>query len=395
MIRKYFQGLLIGIVVLTLIVSGSVGPAAQEKKVQAIIVFKDKPGQQERQYIEGQGGAVTYQYTLINGMAVELPQHVYEKLVFMQKHPDDLSNQAITEKIKYVELDQEMHIAVKPSKPTPTPAPGQTTPWGVARICAPDSWIRSTGEGVKVAVLDTGIDYNHPDLKNNVKGGVSFVIGARSYKDDNGHGTHCAGIIAAENNGIGVVGVAPGASLYAVKVLSKTGSGTTSNVIKGIDWAVNNGMQVISMSLGGGDSQALHDACDYAYSKGIVLVAAAGNDYGGSIIYPAGYDSVIAVTATDSSDGIASFSNVGSAAELAAPGVSILSTYKDSGYATLSGTSMATPHVAGTAALLFAMGISDPAEVRAQLDNTVNDLGVEGRDYYYGYGLVNASEATA
>jgi subtilisin family serine protease len=178
-------------------------------------------------------------------------------------------------------------------------------------VNAPSAWATSRGTGVKVAVVDTGIDTTHPDLAANIKGGVSFVTRVSSYKDDNGHGTHVAGIIAAINNTIGVVGVAPNAQLYSVKVLDRTGSGTVSSVIAGIDWSAKNGMQVISMSLGTNtDFQSLHDAVDRAYLQGVVVVAAAGNDYGGPISYPAAYDNVIAVTATDSNNKIASFSNI-------------------------------------------------------------------------------------
>lgn len=407
MLRKIISVSVIVIILLALVTTGSVSSAGKEQKVSVIIVFKDRPGQDDKKFIEGQGGSVSYEYSIIDGIAVEVPQHVYEKLIYMQNNPDDSKNPGIAKRIKFVELDQEVHIAVKPVKPTPTPTvtptptatptpTPQQPPWGVSRINAPDAWPSTTGARVNVSVIDTGIDYNHPDLKDNVKGGVTFVRGTSTYMDDNGHGTHCAGIIAAVDNSQGVVGVAPGASLYGVKVLDRRGSGTMSNVIKGIEWATNNDMDVISMSLGGGGSDALKLACDNAYNSGIVVVAAAGNDYEGPISYPAAYGSVIAVTATDSSDEIASFSNIGSDAELAAPGVSIYSTYKGGGYATMSGTSMATPHVAGTAALVIAKNPSlSAAEVRGILTGSAIDLGANGQDDYYGYGLVDAAAATA
>ncbi|PKM78866.1 MAG: hypothetical protein CVU88_08760, partial [Firmicutes bacterium HGW-Firmicutes-13] len=239
-----------------------------------------------------------------------------------------------------------------------------------------------------VAILDTGIDLDHPDL--HVAGGENFSLG-KSYDDKNGHGTHVAGIVAALDNGAGVIGVAPGANLYAVKVLNNAGSGWWSDLIAGLQWCVDNGMEVANMSLGATSAPPdVLDACDAADNAGLLLVAAAGNEYGGDVIYPAAYDSVIAVSATNSSDELASFSSVGPEVELAAPGVNIYSTYKDGSYTTMSGTSMASPHVAGTAALVIAAGIPD---VRGRLQITADDLGATGWDSKYGYGLVDADEA--
>jgi len=283
-----------------------------------------------------------------------------------------------------------------------------TASWGVDRIDAEKAWTGGqTGAGIKVAIIDTGINYTHPDLDGNyvfVNGnpvGWDWVNNDNDPMDDNGHGTHVAGIVAAEQNGEGVVGVAPGADLYALKVLGANGSGYWSHIIAALQWAVDNDMDVVNMSLGATSApKALQTACDKAYAAGVFLVAAAGNSGSGSVLYPAKYGSVIAVAATDSTDKRASFSSFGSQVELAAPGVGIYSTYM-SGYATLSGTSMATPHVAGVAALVFASdratnddgkyGIAN--EVRIILQQTADDLGSLGKDKYYGYGLVDAEEA--
>lgn len=294
----------------------------------------------------------------------------------------------------------------KPPKGEPQPQPVEELPWGVDRIDADLVWNSDTGSGVKVAVIDTGIDGNHLDLAANLAGGVNFVASGKGapwariadptrWDDDNGHGTHVAGTIAGVDNEIGVLGVAPGASLYAVKVLDKTGSGYLSDVISGIEWAINNNMDVINMSLGSSsDVQALHDASDAAFAAGIVVVAAAGNDYGGPVIYPAAYGSVIAVSATDSSNSLAGFSSVGAEVELAAPGVGILSTWNDGYYNTISGTSMAAPHVTGTVALVLSVNPNlTPVEVRTILHDTAEDLGTSGQDSYYGYGLVDAEAA--
>ncbi|MFA4815566.1 MAG: S8 family peptidase, partial [Candidatus Gracilibacteria bacterium] len=247
------------------------------------------------------------------------------------------------------------------------------------------------------------ISNKHPDLLANVKGGVNTINPFKSWNDDNGHGSHVAGIVAARNNTSGVVGVGPAADLYAVKVLNAAGSGYLSDVIEGIQWAMANGMQVINMSLGTGSNiQSFHDAVIAAKNAGVVVVAAAGNS-GGSVIYPAAYSEAIAVSATDRNNVIASWSSRGPEIDLAAPGVSIYSTYKGTGYATLSGTSMAAPHVAGSAALVLNTPVGgydvnlngkwDPDEVQKKLQDRAVDLGNTGFDNLSGWGLVNAYSA--
>jgi len=289
------------------------------------------------------------------------------------------------------------------AKPTPT-QPSEVLPWGVDRIDADLVWGTTTGDPIKVAIVDTGIDVKHPDLIDNLKGGVSAVGYTSSYNDDNGHGTHVAGIAAAIDNEIGVIGVGPKIDLYAVKVLNRRGSGYLSDVIEGLDWAVANGMQVVNMSLGTGSNiQSFHDAVIAAKNAGVVVIAAAGNS-GGSVIYPAAYSEAIAVSATDQNNVIASWSSRGPEIDLAAPGVSIYSTYKGTGYATLSGTSMAAPHVAGSAALVLNTPVGeyydvnlnrkwDPDEVQKKLQDRAVDLGNAGFDNLYGWGLVNAYNA--
>ena len=304
-----------------------------------------------------------------------------------------------TGKVLRVEEDAVVNAIAKPA---PGQQPAETLPWGIDKINANDVWPGSTGAGIKVAIIDTGIDKDHPDLT--VAGGQNFVtirgtVDPSKWDDDNGHGTHVAGIVAALDNAIGVVGVAPGASLYAVKVLDKRGSGYLSAVINGIQWAITNGMQVINMSLGTtSDIQSFHDACDLAKEHGIVVVAAAGNsgdtDPDDDVNYPGRYSSVIAVAATDSGDVRAYWSSDGIEVAVSAPGVNINSTYKGGGYAVLSGTSMASPHVAGTVALiLFAQPSSSPDDVKAKLQSTAHDLGPAGWDRYYGTGLIDAAAA--
>ncbi|MDT8357568.1 MAG: PKD domain-containing protein, partial [Methanomicrobiaceae archaeon] len=253
------------------------------------------------------------------------------------------------------------------------------------------------GDAVKVAVIDTGIDYTHPDL--NVAGGVSFVDYTTDYMDDHSHGTHCAGTIAALDNEIGLIGVAPEAELYGVKVLNYDGFGRYSDIIAGVDWAVANGMDIVSMSLGGSYSLGLEQACNNAYAAGVTVVAAAGNSgntdgTGDSVKYPARYDSVIAVAAMTSNYQRASFSSTGPAVEVMAPGVFIYSTIPGSTYSYKSGTSMACPHVAGVAALVKSANPSlSSTEIREILRTTTQDLGLPAE--WQGAGLVRADNAVA
>ncbi len=296
------------------------------------------------------GGIVDHVFELIPAIAIRIPEAALPGLArnpLMIGFEKDFEMEALDKPDGPPGQDKE-----KPPKDGEEPPPPQELPWGVDRIDAEWAWLNEgpTGSGVNVAVLDTGIDYKHPDLNDNCYGGVNIINPRKDYRDDNGHGTHCAGIIAAEDNDFGVVGVAPQASLYGVKVLDRRGSGWVSDIIAGLDWCDKNGMDIVNMSFGGGYSSSLHDACDAAKDAGLLLVAAAGNN-GGAVIYPAAYDSVIAVSATNSSDGLASFSNYGDEIAIAAPGVNIYSTYLGGGYATGDGTSMACPHVVGTLAL--------------------------------------------
>ena len=285
---------------------------------------------------------------------------------------------------------------------------GQTLPWGVDRIDADQVWNVSKGTqgaGVNVAVLDTGIDTNHPDLAANLAGKYSCVnTDPENVEDTNGHGTHCSGIIAAMNNEIGVVGVGPEINLYMVQV-SRKSTIAESAIIEGINWCIathtdsdpDNDIQVMSMSFGGGYSVNEDNALQDAYNEGIVLVAAAGNERR-AVIFPAALPNVIAVSATNASDQFAYFSNFGPEIDLAAPGVSILSTYLNDGYATMSGTSMACPHVAGAAAMVIASGIRDTNdnerindEVEARLKDTAEDIGLPSEQQ--GAGLVDVEQA--
>jgi subtilisin len=277
----------------------------------------------------------------------------------------------------------------------------ETVPIGVQMIKAVPAWGCSRGRGINVAVLDTGIDWNHPDLRPNVRGAVSFVPG-QSAMDGHGHGTHCAGTIGAVINGAGVVGVAPEASLYGVKVLANNGSGQFSWIIAGINWAIQNRMQIVSMSLGASAAPAaLETICNAAFNAGVLLVAAAGNSGpppGGqptSVGFPGRYRNVVAVSAIDSSNVIAPFSSRGPEVEICAPGVQVLSTLPGGGHGPMSGTSMACPHVAGAAAVVWgAHRFASNRQIWDLLGSAADNLGNPGWDPLYGYGRVDVDQAS-
>lgn len=234
----------------------------------------------------------------------------------------------------------------------------QVLPWGVDRIDGEKVQPVAAGGGVRVGILDTGLDLGHPDLAAHIKGGYNAIDPGLPPADDSGHGTHVAGIVAAINNNYGVVGVAPDVDLYAIKSLGANGVGYVSDIMEGLEWAVSNNLQIVNMSFGLKENiPAFAEAIRAAYQKGLIIVAAAGND-GGAVKYPAVYPEVIAVAGVDRNDNLASFSSRGSEMDLAAPAEGIYSTAKGGGYQFKSGTSMAASHVAGSAALLLSRGYS-------------------------------------
>ncbi len=290
-------------------------------------------------------------------------------------------------------LQEDLNATVEVDIPVRMSA--QTLDWGVTRIGADKVWSKSTGTGVKVAVIDTGVERTHSDLSSNIVAGYDYVNNDTDPTDDNGHGTHVAGIIASVNNTVGNVGVANKTQIMPVKVLNNQGYGYLSDVAKGVYFATDNGARIINMSLGStSDSLTLKNAITYATQKGVLVIAAAGNSSGQPCEYPAAYTSVVCVVATDTSNKLASFSNMGG--ELAAPGVSNYSSYIGNTYRYMSGTSMATPHVAGAAAVILSMCNScSTTDVRNLLRSTAVDLGVVGRDSVFGYGLVDLVSASA
>lgn len=277
--------------------------------------------------------------------------------------------------------------------------------WNMDRVGAPLAWYYSNGSGVIIAVADTGVDLSHPDLAGKIVSGWDFVNGDSVPQDDNGHGTHVAGIAAAvTNNGVGVAGLGWDAQVMPVKVLDWAGSGWISDIANGIRWAADNGADVINLSLGGpGYDSTLDQATTYAHGKGALVVAAAGNcatvsnscgNQLNPVFYPAANLYVMAVAATDSTDARTNYSEYGYFVDIAAPGDEIWSTLWANTYGYKSGTSMASPHVAGLAALVWA---ACPAltndQVASVIESNALDLGAPGWDEYYGYGRIRADAA--
>ena len=362
-----------------------------------LIGFRGKP---EARVVEAAGGRVSRVFHLIPAVAARLSADAYQAL---GKHPQ----------IEYIELDGVAFAYYRPN---------EVLPWGTERVGASRVWLGmegllpNVGSGCRVALLDTGIDYTHPDLAACYAGGIDLVNNDEDPKDDNGHGTAMAGLIAAaddgsnsggRNSGYSVVGVAPGAKLYAVKVLGAQAGGSYSQVIAGLEWAKDNSIKAVCLGLGGQqNSRALQMACDACWSSGMLLAAATGNDGSGMVGFPARYRSVLAVAAVDGEGAHAPFSNYGDAVDLCGPGVEVLTTmptypvylttaysYRES-YDYLSGSSLAAAYVTGVAALGWARdnGITTQQMCR-RLCDTAADLGTPGKDPYFGYGLVKAEQA--
>jgi subtilisin len=411
---------------------------------------KERPTSDASQQQSGQGNAIPGQYIVVLKDNTPDPRAVAQEHArahgaeVLQTYEHALKGYAARIPASSLDKVRNDSRVLFVSEDREVKASAQTTPTGVERIGGKLSSTRSgdgTGTvggpaGVNVAIIDTGIDTSHPDL--NVVGGKNCSTG-KSYQDGNGHGTHVAGTVAAKDDANGVVGVAPGANLYAVRVLNNSGSGTWSSVACGIDWATStlinpdgspegnpdNDIKVANMSLGGGGSattsnsnctngnnDALHMAICKSVKAGVTYAVAAGNESDDAANHvPAAYDEVITVSAladfngqpgggadatcrSDVDDTFADFSNYGNPVDIAAPGVCIRSTWKGGGYNTISGTSMATPHVTGVAALYKKAHPNDtPAQVRTALTSSTNwESGpINGDPDSYNEGIVKAS----
>jgi hypothetical protein len=289
-------------------------------------------------------------------------------------------------------------------------AGNQSMGWQVTAFNLPEIWMTTKGQDVKIAVLDTGVDLNHPDLQSCLMPGVNFVTPGYPPEDDNSHGTHIAGIIAAEYNDFGIVGIAPAAKIIPVKVLGRNGSGKMSDVVKGIYWAIENGADLISMSLGTRKPiEEVKTAISKALEAGVVVFTAAGNaGANNQLLYPAAYGETISIGAIDENSFRADFSCTGPNLDFVAPGVRIYSTVPKSSYSFLSGTSMAAPFAVATAALVLAHRRTVTPGVRLSADdyrnvfkeNTLDvanlntTLDATGKRFYQGFGIIRPDHFT-
>lgn len=399
---------------------------AAAERVKAIALFDAKPGRAARGVVERAGGKVRHTLALVNGLAIELPRGRLKAL-------------AAAPGVRRVELDA--RLKVEDHGPD-TGDHEYENAWGVEHIgsrAAHAAGIR--GQGVKVAVIDTGIDYIHddpddnpyvvdPEFTSNYLGGYDFFNNDADPMDDYGHGTHVAGSLAAEKNGYLVVGVAPAVDLYALKVLGAAGEGQVSDLIRALQWSLDNNIDVVNMSLGTHEvSTALQTAVENAADQGLLMIAASGNTvtfdellYGCPVAYPGAYPDVLSTTFTNENDALTGYSCTGPEVDFAAPGDNVFSPVpvgscamcSPYGYAAASGTSMASPHLAGTVALLLSAGLTDQGQpgmfddVRARLCATANQgwgvqTGFGGGTpippndpryaEYFGCGVVDADEA--
>jgi subtilisin len=335
--------------------------------------------------IEASGGRVLAHIPLIDVLVAEIPETAVPGL---QRNP----------KVRFIEDDPDDAVGIDEDRLV----------YGVDNINAERVWGGAEdavnvlpGEGgadVNVGIIDTGIDCNLPDLLAICEDGANFIDPDLPPFDDNGHGTHVAGTVAARDNGIGLIGVAPKATVYAVKVLDEQGRGRWSSVVRGIIWATQHGMHVINMSLGSKTgSRAAGEAVKAAYDAGVLVVSAAGNaGCCDTVLYPAKFPESMAVAAVNASDVIASFSSTGPEVDLAAPGVNVSSLVPNCPgcYTPKSGTSMAAPHVAGVGALLMSRGLSN-VEAWNAMTGTAKDLGDADFDTLYGWGRVDALAAAS
>lgn len=272
----------------------------------------------------------------------------------------------------------------------------QVIPWGVKYTNTIYNNLDITGRGVKVAIFDSGISFNHPDFGSNIKEGYNAINPNTLPYDDFGHGTLVAGIICAQDNKIGIVGVAQDAEIYPVKVLDKYGEGNISDIERGIDWCIKNNINIINMSFAiDKDNPLLRNSISRAIDSGIIVIASAMNSYGGGVGYPASYEKVISVTSIDENYKIGDTSPKGKI-DFAAPGVNIISTSSDGSYKKLSGTSLAAPYVTGLVSLILenpekfglSKGNISYESIYSILKKFSKDLGKKGKDNIFGEGFI-------
>ncbi|NLK51409.1 MAG: S8 family peptidase [Syntrophomonadaceae bacterium] len=351
-----------------------------------------KSGVRVTQYMEEikrQGGEVIEHLPLINALLCEFPLHKGEVAGILESHPH------------VVRVEDDLPIKIIYTEPlfffrrgTMPPQTKQQVGWGVKRIGGEVYLNVKPRKRLRAAIMDTGIMTKHPDLKGNVAGGINITGTGSDILDPNGHGTHVAGIIGALNNEIGIVGVMPEVDLYAVKVFDSRGDGSLSNIIRGLQWCINQGIKVVNMSFGSAtDNDTFREVFKAAERAGIIMVAAAGNDQTKhQIQYPAVYTETVAVSSLNELNSLSNFSSYGPEIDLIAPGEQILSTWNNGSYKTLSGTSMAAPHVSGVILqVLNKWGNMSPAQIKRHLKNTAQRLPI--KDEYQGAGLIDLAKA--
>ncbi len=354
--------------------------------VEGEVLVKFKPGSQMAamaentrlgaQVMEIVGGVGVSRLKLPRSMSVVQAVNHYSKLPF----------------VEFAEPNFYLQLFFTPNDPS------WGIQWGPQKIQCPQAWDINKGDSsVRIGIIDTGISTTHPDLASKVVAGYNHYNNNSNWNDGYGHGSHCAGIAAAiTNNGIGIAGVGFNCSLLAGKAFSDGGSGTTTTAANAINWAVSNGAKVLSMSFGfSSGSSTLSNAINNAWNSGCIPIAAAGNSGGTHTFYPAGYANCMSVAASNSSDGKASWSTYGTHIDVAAPGVSIYSCWTGTSYAYSDGTSMACPHVAGIAGLVWShFGTNQStAFVRSQIEQNCDNVGGWVANGWCKYGRVNAYKA--
>ncbi len=364
-----------------LVALGAISFAAAQEYVPGRVLVQFREGAESHARIALRGARLEGNaIPALNVQALELPAFytVPQALEMLRSNPN----------VAFAEPDWVYrHTSFTPNDP------GITQQYTINRIQANLAWAINRGDpGVIIAIADTGVSTTHPDLVGKLVAGRNFVSNNTNTNDDHGHGTHCAGIAAANtNNGIGVAGIGFDSRIMPIKVLGSSGSGSSTNIANGIIWAADNGAKVISLSLGSsGFSTAMENAVNYAWNKNVVVVGAAGNSNVTTMFYPAGYANSIAVASTTNTDARSSFSNYGNWVDVAAPGSSIYSTLRSGGYGNMSGTSMACPNVAGLAGLVWShLGINATnQQVRERIENNTDNVGT-----FVAKGRVNAYKA--
>jgi subtilisin family serine protease len=334
--------------------------------------------------LRSHGARVEGEIPQIRVKAVRVPEHVVERV-----------REALSRSGHFIFVEPE---GVGQGTQIPNDA-SFAAQWHLNRIDAPNAWLSTTGAAQSpIAIIDSGVDATHPDLSSKVIPGWSFLSNNSDTRDVLGHGTKTAGVAAAAaNNSIGVAGVSWLNPIMPLVVLDSSNYATYFNIGKAITWAADHGARVLSISISGTTSSStLQSAVDYAWNKGAIVIAAAGNSGTTAMMYPAACNRAIAVGATDSNDALASFSNRGAWVDLVAPGVSIMTTTRGGGYGAASGTSFSTPMTAGVAALILAMRPSlSVSALETQIKQSVDDLGVAGFDTLYGAGRLNAFKAVS